>query len=558
MYRPNRREMLAATGMAAVAIAGSGTTAFAKSVASGGHKGAMSNFKVGTQFKATQPLNFSLMYDSNPAYPYNAKWEFWKALKDRTNVSFSPVIADLADYSNKVSLLIGAGKEPTLIPKTYHPAEVPFIPSGQILAVSDYTHLMPNYTQKVREWKLEPDLAQDRQSNGKYYLLPGLHQQLWVDYTLAFRYDILAKLNLPSSWPELYGQKVPGTWKDVHDVLKAMKPMVAKGGFPLSDRFSSNANGWGAGNLWNILGTAYGAPAGWGYSNATWNYSTNKYDFTGAMPQFKQVVEYLAQLVSEGLLDPESFTQTDDQAIAKFGSGKSFVMSCNAQTLVSDNQTAIKGIAGATAKKIPVPIGPMGSVNQGSRLENGVMIRADAVKNDDFTAMMQLIDWLWYSDDGEVFARWGIKGQTYTGNPLEGHLTLAPDVDWGGLNPSGKKQLQNDYGFYNGIFSYGGSTKLLDTQFPPDELAFQKVMNERKTLALPPPAPLSDEQQQQAQLWATNLQDYTTEQALGFVLGHRPLSQWNEYIGELKQRNMDDYLNLVTTAYRDFKKNHGG
>lgn len=560
MYRPTRREMLASTGLAALVLAGCGTSAVSNSSGSGssvsGHRhGAMSNFKVGTQFKATTPLSFDLMYDSNPGYPYDAKWEFWSALKDRTNVSFNPTIAPLSDYNNKVSLLIGAGQEPTIIPKTYHPAEVPFIASGQILAVSDYTNLMPNYTQKVNAWSLGPDLDQNRQANGKYYLLPGLHQQIWVDYTLAMRYDILAKLNLPSSWPELYGQKVPPTWSDVHDVLKAMKSYTS--GYPLSDRFSSNANGWGAGNLWNILGAAYNAPAGWGYANATWDYKSKKYEFTGTMPQFKQVLQYLNQLVSEGLLDPESFTQSDDQAKAKFGSGKSFVMSANAQNIVNDLRPGIAGIQGAVVHKIPVPIGPMGAVNQGTRLENGVMIRADAVKNNDFVAMMQFIDWLWYSDAGEVFARWGIKGQTYTGNPLDGHLQLASDVDWGGLNPSGSKNLQSAYGFYNGVFSYGGSTKLLNTQFPPEELQFQDVMNRRKTLPLPTPAPLSTDQQQQAQLWATNLQDYVTQQALGFVLGHRPFSQWTEYVSELKQRNMDDYMKLVDTAYANFKKHHG-
>ncbi len=560
MYRPNRREMLAATGLAALAVAGCGTGAVSNSGSGagsgGGHRqGAVSNYKAGTQFKATMPLTFSLMYDSNPGYPYNANWTFWSALKERTNVSFNSTIAPLSDYTNKVSLLIGAGQEPTIIPKTYHPAEVPFIASGQILAVSDHTGLMPNYTQKVNEWKLGPDLDQNRQANGKYYLLPGLHQQLWVDYTLAMRYDILAKLNLPSSWPELYGQKVPPTWNDVHDVLKAMKSYTS--GYPMSDRFSSNANGWGAGNLWSILGTAYNAPAGWGYANATWDYTRKRYEFTGGMPQFKQVLQYLNQLVSEGLLDPESFTQSDQQAIEKFGSGKSLVMSTNAQTVVNDLRPAIASVQGAVVHKIPVPIGPMGDVNQGTRLENGVMIRADAVKNNDFVAMMQFIDWLWYSDAGEVFARWGIQGQTYTGNPLEGNLQLASDVDWGGLNPSGAKSLQGAFGFYNGVFSYGGSTKLLDTQFPPEELQFQEVMNKRKTLTLPPPAPLSVAEQQQAQLWATNLQDYTTQQALGFVLGHRPFSQWSDFLSELKQRNMDDYMNLVTTAYQRFKKNHG-
>ncbi|MEE3921144.1 hypothetical protein V2I01_31970 [Micromonospora sp. BRA006-A] len=35
-------------------------------------------------------------------------------------------------------------------------------------------------------------------------------------------------------------------------------------------------------------------------------------------------MEYLHKLVAEGLLDPETFTQTDDQARQKLASGKSF------------------------------------------------------------------------------------------------------------------------------------------------------------------------------------------------------------------------------------------
>ena len=54
---------------------------------------------------------------------------------------------------------------------------------GQILPVSDYVHLMPNFQAKVAAWNLDGDLNTLRQSDGKYYLLPGLHQNVVSDYT---------------------------------------------------------------------------------------------------------------------------------------------------------------------------------------------------------------------------------------------------------------------------------------------------------------------------------------------------------------------------------------
>ncbi len=104
-----------------------------------------------------------------------------------------------------------------------------------------------------------------------------------------------------------------------------------------------------------ILSAAYGTQAGWAYQNATWDTSSSKFVFTGAMDQYKQILQYLNVLVSEKLLDPESFTQTDDDARQKFASGKSFVMSCNAQTLVNEIRKDIAKIPGATVVKIPVP-----------------------------------------------------------------------------------------------------------------------------------------------------------------------------------------------------------
>lgn len=555
MQEINRRQAMVAVGaflaLAACSSGGSGD-------GSGGGKkggdfsanrdGAMADYAAGKQFKATAPLSFDILYNNHPFYPIKNDWMFWSELTKRTNVTLKPSVVPLSDYENKRSLLIGAGDAPMIIPKTYPGQETPFVASGAILPVSDYIDLMPNFKEKIARWKLEPDLGTIRQADGRFYLLPGLHEDYWVDYSLAVRTDVLDKLGL----------EIPQTLDDVHTMLKAMKEELPDS-YPFSDRWSNPTPG---GALLNqILGLAYGAHGGWGYLNGiTWDPAAQKFAYTGAMESYKQMLQYLHTLVEEKLLDPESFTQQDDQATQKLVSGKSFVISTNAQTLVNEYRPPLKKAdPKATLVKIPVPVGPLGPIKAtptDTRLENGIMISKKARDSRNFVAMMQFIDWLWYSDEGQVFAKWGVEGTTYT-KDASGKYQLAKDVDFVGLNPGAPKHLQKDFGFSNGVFAYGGSTELLQSTFSDEEIEFQKTMNARKALPVAPPHPLTDEEREQASLWETPLKDHATSNTLKFILGKRSFDEWDAYVKELEAKNMASYIGLVNNAYERYKKQHG-
>lgn len=549
MSQPSRRQFIAGAGAAAgaAAIAACSSSPPAPGGSGSGSKNtaaSMSNFDVGTQFKATQPLTFSIMILSNPAYPYKANWLFFSDLKKMTNVSFNPTVIPYADYTTKQAALINAGQAPLIIPKTYPGQEDQFVAGGAILPVSDYVHLMPNFQDKVAKWNLQGDLDTLRQADGKYYLLPGLHQQVWVDYTMGVRTDLLDK----------YSIATPTTLTQVEGMLTTLKDKNP-GHFPFSDRWNQPTPG---GAFLMMMGNAYGTNAGWNYQSANqgafWDSANKKFLFAASMPAYQQMVTLLNGWVNKGLIDPESFTQADAQALAKFTSGKTFAISENAQYVATD-QKALP--AGQTVGKIPVPIGPTGATVVGSRLENGMMISSKAVNNPNFVAMMQFIDWLWYSDAGQLFARWGVKGLTYTGSVTDGTFKLNPNDDWAGLHPNAKIEINSTYGFYNGVFSYGGSTQLLDTQFPPQELAFQKVMDTRTPEPLPPPAPLSTQASQQMTLAGTTLMSYVQQQTLQFILGKRPLSQWGAFQSELSGKGTGSYLNTFNSAYQTYNKKFG-
>jgi putative aldouronate transport system substrate-binding protein len=542
MYHVSRRRLLAgAAGAAALVVTGCSSES---SDPKDHRTGAMEKYGVGDQFKATEPVTFSIMMLSNAAYPYKADWPMLTELKKMTNVKLDATAIPGSDYDQKRSVMVSGGNAPMIIPKTYHPAEEQFISGGAILPVGDYLDLMPNFQDKIKKWNLDADLDQMRQADGKLYILPGLHEDVWADYSIAIRTDILDKLKL----------SVPETLDDLHKVLTAMKAAYP-GQYPFSDRWSTPPNP-GANCLIQTLGQAHGIGVGWSYGHSTWDATAGKFVYTGATDQYKQVLQYLNKLVSEKLLDPESFTQPDDTARQKFASGKSFVISSNAQSVI-DYRKDIAKIPGATVVKIPIPMGPTGATKMGIRTENGLMISSKAKDNKNFIAMMQFIDWLWYSDEGQLFCRWGIQGTTYTGSPDDGTFKLAPDVDWAGLNPTAPKKLNADYGFFNGVFAYGGSTNLLNSQFTAEEKTFQEVMNKRKNAPLAPAAPLTPEEREQVTLWVTALKDFVNQQSLKFILGQRPFSEWDAYVKELEAKNSAKYIDVVNKAYERYKKDHG-
>ncbi|MDR7276291.1 ABC transporter substrate-binding protein [Catenuloplanes atrovinosus] len=493
--------------------------------------GAMENYAVGTQFKATAPVTFTMLYSDHPNYPIKNDWLLWKEMAARTNVTITPSVVPASDYNQKRNLVVSAGDAPFIIPKVYAGQETPFVASGAVLPVSDYLDLMPHFKEKIEKWGMAPQIDRLRQEDGKFYMLPGMHEKVWQDYTLAVRTDVMRELNL----------QTPKTWDELHTVLKAMKARYPDS-YPFSDRFSIPDPG---GNLLNMISVAYGTTGGWGYDTTTWDAAQQKFVLTGAMPQYRDMLTYLHTLVAEGLLDPESFTQTDDQAKQKLGAGKTLVISSNAQSLPTDYRPLLKD--GAEMAKIPFLAGPAGEVTSYNRLESGIMITAKARESENFVALMQFIDWLFYSDAGQEFAKWGVEGVTYT-RDAAGKRTLADDVDFAGLNPDAPKHLQKDFGFQGGNFSYGGTTELLHSMFSAEEQAFQAAIAHKQPIPVPPPAPLSEEEREQVTLWETPLDDYVTQQTLRFILGQRDLAEWDAYVAELAAKNGTAYVDMMNEA----------
>ena len=501
-------------------------------------KGAMDNYAADTQFKATEPLTITMLYSDHPNYPYKSDWLLWSEITKRSNVTLKPTTVPMSDYAQKRSLLVSAGNAPEIIAKTYPGQESAYVASGAVLAVSDYVDQMPNFSKFRDQYKLQPELETLKQSDGKYYLLPGMHEKLWPDYTLIFRTDLLEANGIPE----------PQTWDDVYTALKKLNDK-APGTYAMSDRYKGQC-------LLNLVATAYGTTAGsWGNQEYTqYVKGDDTFVLAATSDEYKSMVEYLSKLVSEKLLDPQSFTQLDDPAVAAFTTGKTVAICGNSQDPSAHRALMDKAIGKGKYKiaKIIQPAGPAGKVVGGTRLENGLMLSAKAKDSDNFGALLQFVDWLWYEGKAKEFTKWGVEGVTFK---REGDKrVLEPSVGYQWMNPDAPKKLNADFGFSGGNFSYGGTVDLVHSMFDPEEQSWQQRMaTERTQVPLPPAHPLTDSQREQATLLLTPLKDLVDQNTLKFITGQRPLSDWDAFQSELKGAGADKYMQIINTAYTTYK-----
>ncbi|MBO0920135.1 extracellular solute-binding protein [Cellulomonas sp. zg-ZUI222] len=547
--RPLALAATAATLALALAACSGGTdeeTAQTPEVSDLGQVGAMEDYEVGTTFKATEPVSFGLMYRDHPNYPLKDDWDILTKLKENQNVEFEIQTAPLSDWQQAQSIAIGAGNAPDIISVTYPGQESAFVAGGAILPVSDYVEYMPNFLDKVEKWDLQAEIDRMRQEDGKYYVLPGLRESVRPSYTYAVRKDV---------WEQLGLSLAPETYEDfAADLAKVKAAYPDK--YPLSDRWS--ANGPLEASL-NVAAPNFGTAAGWGYGEGVWwDEDAEEFVYTGAMDEYRELLEYFNGLVADGLMDPESLIQEDDQALTKIASGQTFAQLTNDQEILKIRTAMTEtGTAGEVAM-IRVPGGPAGDIVAGGRLVSGVMLSSSVAEEDDFLAMLQFLDWLFYSDEGLEFAKWGVEGETYT-KDADGKRTLMPEIDQNGLNPGAPKFLNVDYGYHNGVWmlEHGSSDELDQSMLRPEVVEFVESMSDKELAPVAPPAPLDELEREQVSLWTTALKDHVWQNTAAFILGQRSFDEWDAYVAELEGKNVQQYLDVVNGAQQRFADANG-
>lgn len=501
----------------------------------------------GETFHSEEPVTYTMAYSDHENYPFQADWRLWSAIEEKSNVTFKTNNIARTDYNDKISAMVNSGSAPYIIPKVYDAAA--YVAGGQVVPISDWVQYMPNYMKSVEDWGMEAELTNILSDGGKYYRLPGMWEKSANGFSMMIRKDIFEAAGVDVR----EGEKT-WTWEDFYEACKKVKEFTGAD-YVWSDQYQLGCS-------MNLSAVQYGVKAGkskdggdWGLKNGTvFNFEDEKFEFGETTPDYKEYLTFWNKMYNEGILDPDTFVQDSNQAQAKFFRGESYVLTCNYQLMVDIEAGDKMQADGAELYYLTTPGGPKGQLQvESSRLENGIMISQNALDElgeEGFIKMLRFIDWLWYSDEGQMLSQWGIEGETYTKGE-DGSVVLNPDIYFNGINPGAEKQLNADYGFAGGVFAYGGSTELRFSKCSEAEKEWNKRIYASKTpRKIEPPILANEDEKEEMDLIQVPLLDYVNTSALEFITGKLSLDHdWDAYVEQCESLGSTKFIDQANEIF---------
>ncbi|MEP7764396.1 extracellular solute-binding protein [Sanguibacter sp. 25GB23B1] len=500
---------------------------------------AVEDYAADEQFTSPEPIEVSMLWTDWPETPVADSWEIFDEIEERTNVRITTTHIPFSDALEKRGLLISAGDAPTVIPLVYTGDERQYAASGAVLPLSDYVEYMPNFQKYVEEWDLTEMIDNLRQSDGSYYMTPGLQEVSVPAFSLIIRKDIFDEVGAP----------VPETWDELRTGLELIKEKYPDS-LPLADGFEGQS-------MLNYASHAFGTVGGWGFGNGMfYDEAAGEFVYAATTDGYKDMLEYFHGLAADGLLDTESFTAPNDgtgTVIEKVAAEDVFAAS-GASGTVQEFAAALDaaGVTDYELVQIAPPGGDAGQVVEPRNFWNGFMITAQAADDPNLCSTIQFLDWLYYNPEARELVQWGVEGETYT-KAEDGTITLDPEYSYDAYNintETGTTDIKKDLGWGNDVLAGATESRDLKESYnQPEFVSYVDTVLESRTPRDPfPRAPLSEADLEQASLLGTPIKDSVDTATLQFILGDRDLAEWDDFVTQLEGQGLAGYVDLINEA----------
>ncbi len=466
---------------------------------------------------------------SHASWPYEESWKVWEYIKEEVGGTVNITAVPIADFGTKFPLIMADRENfPDVLAIHNQPSSFSsYCTQGAFVPFDDYPEIMTDYN---AFWESVSEEEREMQKfrthlDGKIYRTPiyGMERQKNVRCWL-YRKDIFDKHNL----------KVPETIDEVYEVSKKLKEL-----YPESYPFCVRT---GFDNMC-LIGPSFKE---YFYHTLYYDFNNDKWSYGATEDVMKDIVLFYNKMVAEGLTPANLFTIKAAEWQELITTDRGFIMA-DYQTRIDFfnsmartknpgfNLTAMvppkANTPTATNKVNKYNVDPTGAMvlNTGdeSRIENA----------------MRYVNWF-YSDEGTEIVSWGKEGETYE------------IVD-------GKKKFIVEEGS-SAILQYGFQTigsyfridpDAADAASSDEQVATTDMILEN-TVAYYNPArwvSLTDEEATLAADYNTSIASFVTENLTKFIIGQRPMSEWDAFKAELLELPVDELLAVYEAAYNRIK-----
>lgn len=489
-----------------------------------------------------EPITLHFMTGKPPitAEDYNEVL-IWQEYEKMTNIHIDWGLVPNEALVERRNLSFVGGEYPDV----FYSAGVPDVDlfrygqEGIIIKLNDLIdEYMPNFKALLEKY---PEIRKGITfPDGSIYALPTVYSPDFTSMTSNI------KPFIKKDWLDQLGMDVPETTEEFYQYLKAVKETDLNGNGKNDEiPFGSNS----------ISTLEYYLKGSFGVGNRGRNHAfldidpeTNELRFYRITEEYKELLQYIHKLFSEGLIEQNIFSIDENQfqATGSFGLYGSSVTS---------NPETRWGIKGEYVGMPPLK-GPRGH-QEWAYVTSPIARKGSFVitdKNPYPEATARWIDYF-YGEEGVKLFFMGVEGVTYEVTEdgeyvYMDHITDPPD----GIT---MQQAQRPYFTYLG----GGYPGLvLEKYFKgaeslPSSLEAAKLLEPYMIEEIWAPFTYTEEEYKRLAPLQTDIEKYVNEMSAKFMSGNASFSEWDDYVKTIERMGLEEYMEIQKAAYERYKNN---
>lgn len=428
------------------------------------------------------------------------------------NVTFEPALADGEQERQKIALILASNDVPDLMHMN-RTDYFKYAAQGAFEETEPYLKDMPDYLALVEQYDGVLDAVRLK---GKLYCFPSIQEAQDMNSThgggILVRKDIMKGLGIDT----------PKTIEDFYGMWKTVKEQTDY--IPFST----------AGSNFSAIRAAFRVAL-------EYKEVGDKLEYIWIQPEYKEYLAFMNRLYSEGLLDQEYITSTGVNLTEKFMGDQLYSTNTGWAYACVQIRDIGEKISGAEMEFLPQPSGPNGTkalLFWGWPVQK-MWVVPKAAKNKEAAA--KFMNYM-ATKESKMVQDYGIEGEDYTldanGDPVytqEQQMNITWRIVYEIMDtPESFKVRLYGKGYdwaYNqaleGQKDADFTTNLLSILPPSEE--FQKVQQK------------------------LDLHTFVDEESTKFIMGDRPISEFDQFVEELKARGLDEQTEALNRWYQEYK-----
>ena len=464
---------------------------------------------------------------SHASWPYNENWEVWKAIREGVGGTINVNAYPETDFQTKFTLIMADPENlPDVIGFQNVSAANKYFEQGAFLALDDNLEYLPNFEKfwsSVLPEEKENTYDIRRVSDGKIYAAPPLGNERQMNVmSWLYRKDIFDK----------HGLKVPETMDELFNVCMELKALYPDS-YPLGLRSAYSRI--------NTIGSQW--KPYFCYSSY-YDFNAGKWEYGAREDVMLEIVTYLKKCYDNGLVAKDYMTMATNSWQELITTDRAFI-TCDYQTRID----FFNGIArehnpsfNLTAMKPPKANTATGAhLLAKENFDNQGMVACNTGNKASQINALRYIDWF-YSDEGSLAVSWGKEGVTY--EEVDGKKKfILPDDD---------ATAKSNYGFQTIGTYLRLDPAASDALVSEEQAATTDMILANQTEYLNPVRWLkpSDEQADKIAELNTSILPFVEENISKFLLGTKPMSEWDAFRAELAKLPIDELLSVYDEMYQ--------